>query len=201
MFREVDDWAEWGKLSKLSQINLWHSSWSYIWVWLWSFSRCHVPMAFISEFDVASFTIGLKESLGLKGFCRGYWWQGWKWTWWFLWQCCYVLKWYCTFAKMKPELPYDVQNYNFPLVPFRGWSHFPVSFMSHKIKGLGRAFPFVSSTQHVFQVALCTSRTMLCTEKSGWIASLWPNGSAMARSICLGSKSKWTDVGSNFKNL
>lgn len=91
---------------------------------------------------------------------------------------------------MKPELPYDVQNYNFLLVPFRGWSHLPVPFMFHKIKGLGRAFPFVRSTQHVFQVALCTSRTMLCTEKSGWIASLWPNGSAMAGSICLGSKSK-----------
>ena len=146
--------------------NLWHDSESYIWVRLWGVSRCHVPLALISEFDVASFSLAWREFAELYRLLM----SGMQTNMVFFMAMLLgpdFLKWYSTLAKMEPELPYKVHNCHFPSVPFREglhlewspsqWHRYP---LSHKIQGLGRAFPYMFDSRHMCQVALCTSRTM-----------------------------------------
>lgn len=107
-----------GKRSKLWQINLWNGSESYIWVRLQGVSRCHVPLTFISEFDVVSFSLAWREFAGLHKLLMA------------VMQTNPVvfmaallgpdfLTCYSTLAKMEPELPRKVHNCRFPSVPFR----------------------------------------------------------------------------------
>ena len=98
--------------------NLWRDSGSYIWVWLWGVSRCNVPLAFISEFDVASFSLAWREFAELYRLLM----SGVQTNMVFFMAMLLgpdFLKWYSTLAKMEPELPYKVRNCHFPSVPFR----------------------------------------------------------------------------------
>lgn len=89
--------------------------------------------------------------------------QGWKLTWWFLWQCSCVVKWCSVFAKIKPETSYKVHCCYFPSVSFRSWSGLPVTFLSHKIKGLRRLFLtcFPHSTHSKLLCAPCCAQRSL----------------------------------------
>lgn len=157
-------------------MNLWHGSESYIWVRLWEVSGCHVPLAFISEFDVASFSLAWREFAELPSlsmaemrvnlvvfmavllgpnFLK----------------CC------STLAKMEPELPHSVHNCHFPSVPFREglqseWSSCQCHRqpLSHKIQGLGRAFPYMFAWRHTCRA--CAWAGQCHTQRETWLDSL-----------------------------